>query len=118
MIEKKIAKQLLPKEWLTDELYSLNVDRSNFSIADFRRRIILHREWRSYEYLWTWPLQPQRRFPRGWSDPVELINSPDSALSRLSTRVPKVVSRHYKETRELFEIAAYRASITRKALGL
>lgn len=116
LIDKDLARILLPKEWLTDELYSKHVTTHSINNDDFRRRIVLHREWRSYEYLWPWKPGP-RKYPRGDSEMVQLMRDPDTTLSRLAMRVPRVVSHHYIETKDLFEFAEQRRKLTEDAFS-
>ena len=114
LLEKPIAQSVLPPNWLTDELYAKNICNPKLSIEDFRRRIVLHRGWKCYEYLWTWPT------PSFLSDllgeNIDTVLFPKKMLRQLALRMPKSVSCHYRETKELFDIAAYRAGITKNAL--
>ncbi|MDH5186554.1 MAG: hypothetical protein OEZ20_06825 [candidate division WOR-3 bacterium] len=112
LIEKQLAKKLLPEKWLTDELYSKNTLNPPYPRADFRRRIILHREWIAYEYLWTWLPDDTEEFLEGFSESAELKSNPEKTLTRISLRVPQIVSSHYEETRELFSMAKQRSKIT------
>ncbi len=114
LIEKELAKKILPNEWLTDELYQKNVVKINYPHDDIRRKIVLHKEWKSYEYLWP------------WSDGIgihgvdidsamAMIMNPQKALSKLKTRVPSLVEEHYDETISLFTLSKIRRDITDSA---
>ncbi|OGU62091.1 MAG: hypothetical protein A2V66_08020 [Ignavibacteria bacterium RBG_13_36_8] len=116
LIENKLAKKITPSNWWTDELYIENIQNPNLGLDDFRRRIILHREWRSYEYLWPWPTPGLFNNELRFTEFMDLAFVPKQFLSKTSKRMPKSVACHYQETKELFDNAECRARVTKSAL--
>lgn len=119
LLERSLAKRILPQTWLTDELYEMNICKPRLSRWDLRRRIVLHREWRCYEYLWMWPCSPPDEIfegPGGIWEHLDTLLFPKQILTGLASRMPKSVSCHYRETKELFDITNHRARITISAM--
>jgi hypothetical protein len=113
LIEKELATIILPKEWLTDELYKNNTILNSFDEYDFRRKIILTSEWNAYEYLWMCHLNPSEISEDPISNLMErLTRSPYEIINERIFQIPKAVRVHLEETKEIFERTGKRWKIT------
>ena len=119
LIEKELAKELLPREWLTDHDYRQHVDLVGYDKFDFRRKIILAREWNTYEYLWMMSLNTGEMFSGGLVNFfTRLLKSPRKVVEERLNEVPDEVMVHLKETQTLFSRANSRYTITHEKLNL
>ncbi|MBU1355948.1 MAG: hypothetical protein KJ620_05230 [Candidatus Edwardsbacteria bacterium] len=99
LIETKLAQQILPKEWYTNEGYDSNIDRKipEHSIV---RKIKLTSDWSAYEYLW--PLIEEDEYPltnkvkMGYKELILIIEN-------LKSISPKEATAHIIETKKMFQ---------------
>ncbi|MDD5691723.1 MAG: hypothetical protein PHP10_00940 [Candidatus Omnitrophica bacterium] len=113
LIEKDLAKQILPEEWLTEDLYKNNIILDDIDQYDFRRKIILTSEWNAYEYLWMCHLNPSEIFGPPISELMERLNrDPYEIIDERILQLPKAVRVHLEQTKELFERTGKRWKIT------
>lgn len=119
LIEKDLAKDILPHQWLTDHDYRRHVDLDGFDKFDFRRKIVLAREWNAYEYLWMMSLRTSEMFGDGLKGFLRrLMKSPSKVIEEKLNEVPDEVMVHLKETQNLFGRANSRYTITHEKLNL
>ncbi|MDP8213125.1 MAG: hypothetical protein P9X22_07565, partial [Candidatus Zapsychrus exili] len=119
VIEKNLAIRMLPKEWLTDDLYKNNVTLEGYGKYDFRRKIVLSSEWHAYEYLWSFHLNPSELFSDGVAKFIRRLNiSPYEVIEEKLLQVPKDVRIHLEETKGLLKRSSLRFVITDNALNL
>ncbi len=113
LIEKKLAKKILPKEWLTEDRYKKNIMFKEVTEDDFRRKIVLSNEWQAYEYLWPCTFKFMAHgiiaFLR------RILHSPTKEIAERRMFVPSSVRVHLDETLGIFKRASHRYTITHEA---
>ncbi len=119
LIEKEIAKEILPKEWLTEDKYKMNVGLSGYDKYDFRRKIILAREWNAYEYLWPLALKFSDALLGGIPEFAKrILRNPREIIDEIMIQIPEDTRIHLEETKNLFDRASFRYKATNEELSL